>query len=190
MGKNLIIIIMILSIFVSCKNGRNSNSDKISDIDTATVQDIEPVREDAELKPMVIERNLTEDRAKAKKEIVELMASTQSIPEYLTINYFLVDFISEGGKPRDIIDLGEWYKFNKNNTYEHGFFAKLNEKGKFAFNSSSGTVLLYPDNETSTPEEWKVLNSKDVIVLSGTPEFGNNNMQKHLQNVKEKPVLK
>lgn len=190
MGKNLIIILMILSIFVSCKNISNSGSDKTSDSGTSTVQDIEPVREDAELKPMVIERNLTEDRSKANKEIGELMASKQIIPEYMTLNYYLVDFISEGGKPRDIIDLGEWYKFNKNNTYEHGFFSKLNEKGKFALNTSSGTVLLYPELETSTPEEWKVLNSKDVIVLSGTPKFGNNNMQKHLQNVKEKPVLK
>ena len=190
MKKNFIIIALILSIFVSCKDSGNLNSDKISASDTITKLDIEPQREDGELKPMVIERNIDEDRNNAKKEITDMLASGQDIPSYLTLNYYLVDFISEGGQPRDIIDLGEWYKFEDNNMYEHGFFGKLKIKGKFIFDQSLSTILLYPESESSAPEEWKVLNSKDVIVLSGTPKFGNNSTQKHLQNVKEKPVLK
>lgn len=190
MIKNLIIIVVILLIFSSCKNQIKSGAGETNEKNATTSLDIVPEKENPDLKPLVIERNLSEDRSKAKKEINDILSSEQVIPEFLTANYFLVDFISEGGMPRDIIDIGEWYKFNKNNTYEHGFFARLNEKGKYAFTLSTEILILCPDLGTSAPEEWKVLNSKDIIVLSGTSKFGNNNLQKHMQNVKQKPVLK
>ena len=134
-------------------------------------------------------RDIKKERAKAM-EILLNFEPDGEFPEFLNSRYYLVDYISEvGNVPRDIIDLGEWFKFNPDYTYEHGFFEKLNSKGKYALEDKNRVITIVPDSEEEFPEQFKMLTSGDVLVISGTNKFGSSSYQKHMVQVEKKPEI-
>ena len=192
--NKLLTFIVVSSIIFSCSNNpKNTNKEDIENTKKEIIEtkkDIEPANTKTGEKTVVIQRNIEDDRKTAKKEINERMANNPEVWEPLVLNYYMVDFLSEGqSAPADIIDLGEWYKFDKNFRYEHGYFDKISEKGKYTIDLTNKTLLMLPDQEDKLPSEWKLLNSADVIVMVGTSKFGNNPVQKHMQNVLKKPEI-
>ncbi len=181
--KKIILFTIITTFFlVSCKdkNSRNIKSKNIT-----KTEDIVPENEDKKLVPIELKRDISEDRKKAEKEI-NSTGNSEEIPFFLTTNYYVVDYLMSGkGAPDDVTKKGEWYKFEKDKSYSHGLFEKTIEKGRFKFENE--ILLLYPDNKNLFPSEWRIMHSGDIIVMAGTSKFGNNAVQKHTQNLKEKP---
>lgn len=177
-------------LFLSCKNDANKSTN--SNKEQKNIQsDIEPQIENEDLKPYVKELDIVETRNEANSNIIEFVKGNNKASEYLTLNYYIVDYISDGKSgPKDMIDFGEWYKFEKDFTYKHGFFEEVEDEGKYIYNIDDKKALLLPNKKDKFPSEWKVLSSGDVIVFVGTSRFNNNPFQKHMQNVKEKPLVK
>ncbi|HHH54059.1 MAG TPA: hypothetical protein ENK91_10400 [Bacteroidetes bacterium] len=191
--KKFLTLIVIVTILISCKNNQQNSHNNITDSEKKemkdTIKDISTSR-GVEEKQVTVTRNIQEDRAKAKKEIEDKLSQNPKIWEPLVLNYYIVDYISEGqSAPKDIIDMGEWYKFDKDFRYQHGFFNKTIENGRYSIDIDKKILLLLPDEEDVFPSEWKLLNSADVIVMVGTAKFGNNPVQKHTQNVVKKPEI-
>ncbi|MEZ4908889.1 MAG: hypothetical protein R2771_14900 [Saprospiraceae bacterium] len=134
-------------------------------------------------------RDLNKERIKAKEMLMNFVPVAE-FPDFLQNKYYLVDYISEVGKsPKDIIDIGEWFRFNDNYSYEHGFFDKLNTKGRFILEDKNKKITIVPDDENEFPEQFNILNSDDVMVISATHKFGGHSYQKHLVEVEKKPEI-
>ncbi len=182
MKKIILFSILVTFFMLGCKdkNSKNIDSKKI-----VRTQDIVPENEDKKLTPVKVERNIAADRKTAEAEINE-QNNTEKTPFFLTTNYYVVDYLISGASaPKDVTKKGEWFKFERDKSYTHGFFEKIAEKGKYKFENK--ILLLYPDDKNLFPSEWRIKNSKDVIVMIGTSKFRNNATQKHTQNLKEKP---
>ncbi len=183
--KKTIFFVIVILLLIGCKD---KTSGDIKNKKAETTQDIVSQNKNKKLVPVEIKRDIVEDRKKAKTEIDNINTSNE-VPFFLTTNLYVVDYLMSGtGAPDDVTKVGEWYKFEKNNNYSHGFFEDISETGKYKFENK--ILLLYPENEKLFPAEWRIMNSKDIIVMAGTSKFGNNSIQKHLQNVKEKPKKK
>ncbi len=190
MIRILILSVLFISIFGSCKNNtiREQNPGHHKELST---QEIEPADNHPEKKPIIKERFVDEERAMAETELNDFFKSKHKPVLFLSKDYFVVDYISNGQKgPKDMIDFGEWYKFNPDFSYRHGFFSEIKDKGKYSYDLNKKLLMMLPDDKKLFPSEWKILNSGDVVVLVGTAKFSDNPFQKHMQNVKEKPELK
>ena len=194
MNRNVILMVILIFALSSCNNAKN-NSDKSTEQniemqDQSGNKDIVPEKDDTSEQPIIQKRDIKEDRMTAMKELKEKLANNPKYWEPLVLNYYTVDYISDGqGAPKDVLDIGEWYDFEKDFRYQHGFFNKLYEQGIYTFDIDNKLLLMIPEDNTKAPSEWKILDSGDIIVMVGTAKFGNNPIQKHCQNVKEKPEL-
>jgi len=189
MIRNIFLSCLILLALFSCKNNKSESNDSTA-LNNQTQIDIQPDSNEKGGEPIVTKVNINEQRAIAKEDIREFLKTENKPPIFLTSNYHLVDYISDGiGGPKDMIDVGEWYNFLNDNTYSHGFFDKIEDSGKFVYDQESKKVIMLPVIETKSPSEWRVLNSGDIIVLVGTAKFRNNPFQKHLKEIKDQPQL-
>ncbi len=190
MLRILILSVIFISVVGSCKNNaaKEHTSGRQKELST---QEIEPATNHLKEKPIVKERFVDEERATAKNELNDYFKSKHKPVLFLSRDYYVVDYISNGQEgPKDMIDFGEWYKFNPDFSYNHGFFSEIKDKGKYSYDLNNKLLMMLPDDKKLYPSEWKTLKSGDVIVLIGTARFSNNPFQKHMQNVKEKPELK
>ena len=192
MFKSIFILLITLVFIVSCNNNPENSNSKDRTISTEQVnqRDITPEYEDGDLKPITIERNINEDRANAKSTITDFLNKEPKKWEFLTLNYYIVDYIADGkGAPKDLLDIGEWYKFNQDFTYSHGFFDKIEDQGIYSYDIENSKLTILPNENKKYQSEWRVLHSGDVIVLIGTAKFGNNPYQKHMQNIEKQPEI-
>jgi len=190
MTRIIILTIIFISVFGSCKNkvANEQTSGRQKELST---KEIEPAENHPKEKQIVKKRFVDEDRATAKTELNDFFKNKYKPVLFLSKDYFVVDYISNGKEgPKDMIDFGEWYKFNPDFSYSHGFFSEIKDKGKYSYDLNKELLMMLPDDKKLYPSEWKTLKSGDVIVLVGTAKFSNNPFQKHMQNVKEKTELK
>ncbi len=192
-GRNKILMLILISFMLACTNNAGNNKDRKSPpIETKSnnsANDIVPEKKKVDQTPISQERDIISDRNNAAKELGKSLSDHPKLWKPIVLNYFMVDYLSEGqGPPKDILDLGEWYKFNTDFHYEHGFFDKITDSGKYFVNDKK-ELLMLPSNKSLAPSEWKILNSGDVIVMVGTSKFGNNPIQKHCQNVSKRPEI-
>lgn len=178
-----IILMNIAIIFLSCQDPKNKVFVSSGD------PKIDSMRQDS-IKNIKIIKELLKQREEAYNLVNMMLKKYKEMPEELLNDYFQVDYIVNNDNLQDIIDLGEWYHFNKDNTFEHGFLNKTAEKGKYAYGKRSKSILLYYDSENEFPEEWKITFYENELIFEGTPTFGTENSKKHLKRVKDKPVLK
>ncbi len=189
MNRIILISLIILVGFNSCKNKKADKSTNAIEKTTKTT-DINPNKKEDEAQPIIKERFIKDDRATATKEVDNFIKNSPKPIIFLTNDYYVVDYISDGKhKPKDMLDFGEWYRFEKNFTYEHGFFDEVKDNGKYTYDNLKKVLLMLPKDKKLFPSEWRILNSGDIVVLVGTSKFSNNPLQKHMQNVKEKPIL-
>jgi hypothetical protein len=191
MIRNKILVLILISFLFSCTNNKHKNN-KVESNDTEITNnnDIIPEKDKKDESPVVEKRDTTYDRNIATKELKEYLSTNPKAWDPLILNYYTVDFLSEGqGAPKDILDLGEWYKFDKDFNYKHGFFDKIIDRGKYSLDIEKKLLLMLPSDKTQAPSEWKILYSGDVIVMVGTAKFGNNPIQKHCQNVLKRPEI-
>jgi hypothetical protein len=178
-----IILLNISIIFMSCQDSKNKGFIASGDPKT------DSMRVDS-IKNLEIRKKLLKQREEAYNLVSMMLNKSKEMPEELVKDYFLVDYIVNNDNLQDIIDLGEWYQLNKDNTFEHGFLNKTAEKGKYAYGKRSKSILLYYDSENEFPEEWKILLFDNELIFEGTTSFGTEKIKKHLRRVKERPVLK
>lgn len=188
-------IIFISAVFIltfsACSNAKKEQKITETKTEKAQTTDIEPEYKDSELVPLKAERDIVNDRDEAQKLISEFHNNAPKTWDFITTNFYLVDYISDGkGGPKDLIDLGEWYKFETDFTYQHGFFKKIMDEGKYAYDIDKGKLLMLPNKNNQFPSEWKLMHSGEIIVLVGTAKFGNNPFQKHMQNIEKQPEIK
>jgi len=80
---------------------------------------------------------------------------------------------------------GEWIDFKDDHTYTKGKGKDVLSGGKYHFQFSSDKVLMIPDDNKANPEEWKTIFGTDIVmIMVGTPEYGNNNYQMKLKRRK------
>ena len=186
--KKIIVLLLLISVILSCKNNKNATEPKkFEPVKENTVSDdIKTDYEDGRFVPLNNKPDLREARAFARNSLNKYYDKNSGQTSALVLDYYVVDYIADGkGAPRDVLDKGEWYKFNKNNTYQHGFLDKIADKGEYFFDGEK--IMILPDEKDKYPSEWKVLQSKDVMILVGTAKFANNSIQKHCVNMKTKP---
>ncbi len=190
MIRILILSVIFISVVGSCKKNAAKEHTSVRQKELST-QEIEPSANHSKEKQIVKKRFVDEDRATAKTELNDFFKDKHKPVLFLSKDYYVVDYISSGQEgPKDMIDFGEWYKFNTDFSYSHGFFSEIRDKGKYSYELNKELLMMLPDDKKMYPSEWKILKSGDVIVLVGTAKFSNNPFQKHMQNVKEKPELK
>ena len=190
MSRIILISLIIVSFFASCKE-KNTTSNTSANNKKTEITDIRPNENSEEEKPIVKKRFIDEERSQAKSELDKFFSKKPKPIVFLTTNYYVVDYISDGKQgPKDMLDFGEWYKFGDDFKYQHGFFAEIKDQGKYSYYKDKKLLLMLPEDKKDYPSEWKILSSGDVVVLVGTPKFSNNPFQKHMQNVKEKPTLR
>jgi hypothetical protein len=178
-----IIILNIAIIFTSCQDSKNNGYILSGD------PKVDSMRMDS-IKKIEMKKKLLKQREEAFNLVSMMLDKSKEMPEELLKDYMLVDYIVINENLQDIIDIGEWYHFNKDNTFEHGFLNKTAEKGKYAYGKRSNSILLYYNSENEFPEEWKVTFYENELILEGTPTFGTEKSKKHLKRVKDMPVLK
>lgn len=178
-----LILINIVLLFISCQDSKNKGFIATGDpkIDSSRMDSIKNIE---------IRKKLLKQREEAYNLVSMMLKKSKEMPEELLKDYLQVDYIVNNDNLQDIIDLGEWYHFNKDNTFEHGFLSKTAEKGQYAYGKRSKSILLYYDSENEFPEEWKITFYENELIFEGTPTFGTENHKKHLNRVKDKPVLK
>jgi hypothetical protein len=186
MSRYLPIIGVLLLFFVSCRQASDSERSMESD-DFFSDSDMIRERNLQESVEIEMVRDISEDRAKAREELLGILGSEPHLPEFMTGSYYHIDHIIEGEKPMDIIDEGRWYLFNENFTYQKGNIDDAFLKGRYAYKPTENKILLFPDDYNAFPEEWKILYADEIIVFVGTSKFGNNNVQKRMVRVKKRP---
>ena len=191
--QRLLILLAIILVLISCKNKTNTDTKQtLTEENKKNVkEDIKTEYEDGYLTPVENKHDLQEDRAIARNALNAFFDTKPDQVSILVVDYYTVDFIADGnGAPKEVLEKGEWYKFTKDYTYQHGFYDKITDEGKYLFDANVSKVLMLPDDKNKFPSEWKILQSNDVIVMVGTAKFANNPVQKHCINTKNKPTKK
>lgn len=188
MNKYLPIILALLLHFVACKRESRHHYDTTGD-DFFSDLEIRAKKNLLDSSEIELVRDIIQDRSEARDELLELLDSYPVLPSFMIGSFYHVDHIIMGEKPMDVTENGIWYYFNENFTYEQGDIEGNFSKGRYAYKEHKNTILLFPDDYHTFPEEWKILHSDDMLVFAGTSKFGNNNVQKRMIRVKKRPGL-
>ncbi len=96
------------------------------------------------------------------------------------------EFIHDGtGMSKEGEHDGEWIDFKDDHTYAKGKGKEQQSTGKYHYDFSTDKVLMIPDDNKSNPQEWKTIFGTDIVmIMVGTPEYGNNNFQMKLKRRK------
>ncbi len=179
MSRLGVFILACVLVCIACNDGNDKpqkSPKKAHQIETSTeVLNPETVRSSSG-------RDMTHKRGSALS-ILDFRISNDTESSYTIIEKDLWEyqFVHNGKKMSEqgAYD-GSWVDFNDDHTYRYGKYDSVEGEGKYHYDFENLVLLMIDNDKTKNPEEWNIKFGSDVMIMIGTPEYGNNNFQKKL----------
>lgn len=81
---------------------------------------------------------------------------------------------------------GFWLEFTKNGKYTKGSYSNITSKGNYTVDNQ-GFIEMTPSNSSEKKSQWQSKFNSNMLILVGTPKYGDNQVQMRLSQVDEKP---
>jgi hypothetical protein len=172
MNKSIFIFIFMISAFLSCKeNSLNSkkNINVLPVIDQFILSNQEGMKD-----------SMVQVYRKAAEPIINdrISKAAANTTTALEKDNWHVEAFLKGSNMTFGSDVkGFWIDFQENNKYQYGSFDKTLGGGKYHYGTDSSLLLLVDDDTRIKPQEFKILNNGDGLVLQGHIIYADNNMQ-------------
>lgn len=127
-------------------------------------------------------RDMTHKRASALS-ILDHRISNDTDKSYSIIDADIWEyqFVHDGKKMSEQGSYnGKWLDFKEDNTYDYGTYENKEGDGKYHYDFENLILLMIDNDKSKNPEEWNIKFGSNVMIMIGTPEYGNNNFQKKL----------
>ncbi len=83
---------------------------------------------------------------------------------------------------------GQWLDLKDDYTYIKGNFEDTTEVGEYRYNHEQKKIQFTPSNASYPDSEWTLNYRLGVLIMAGTPTYGNNDTQIKLVRNKNKPL--
>jgi hypothetical protein len=96
--------------------------------------------------------------------------------------------VTIGQEPGENSFKGQWLDLEPDGTFEKGKLGKTDYTGVWTYDHEKSLLTLYPDPKTEKNTQWNIKYNDDIVILIGTPKYGDNATQIQLVRQAEKPT--
>lgn len=174
MNKLFFIVLMISCIFQSCKEGGVSLG-KGKEKPSMPINEQFILSNQDDMKDSLVQVHRRAAEAIITSRIKESSSNTTNTLE--KDNWHVEAFLKGSSMTFGTDVKGFWIDFKENNNYQYGSFDKTLGGGRYHYGAESSFLILVDADGRIKPQEFKVLNNGDGLVLQGHITYTDNNMQ-------------
>lgn len=176
--KQILIILMTIVTFAACQNNTSGGGN------AATGEDATE-----ESNPMMIGDKVIEGKNKGSFNLVNAPGRTAPV-QMLAEKYWVVKgYIEHGDKEAQQKNVGRWYKFNLEGTFESGRWQEKTANGSWTFDEETKTLHVDSNSDVEDSEWITQMTAKGgTMVIIGTKRYKQTHIQGKMVKLDSMPV--
>jgi hypothetical protein len=174
MNKLFFIILMISVSLLACKEG-GLGLGKGKEAPSLPVNDQFILSNQESMNDSLVQVHRRAAEAIINNRIKESASNTTNVLE--KDNWHIEAFLKGSNMSFGSDVKGFWIDFQEKNNYQYGSFDKTLGSGKYHYGTDTNLLLFIDADSRIKPQEFKVLNNGDGLVLQGHVIYADNNMQ-------------
>lgn len=182
--------VITYSVFISFSCLLSCNSDSVKRpepiLKTQQNTDTNPTN------PVAAERTASKKKGPSPTEINQMRSSALAIlnhrlkkfPETIAMveaDVWEYQFVYSGEMSKPGEYKGVWLDFKRDHTYEYGKDTEVHGGGKYNCHLERGEILMVDNDESKKPQEWKIKNADDIMIMMGTATYKDNHIQQKME---------